>query len=94
MLISNVPASTGVQPLAGSGAGAFPHGSTRTGAPGADVVASGLPRLRRAAVSAADAVLGQCKAGFRPQSEQYTTLIDPEFPGEVGPHPVREPEPV
>ena len=93
MLNSNTPAPAGFQPLAGSGAGAFTCGTTHAGAQAGNVVASGLPRQRWAA-SVAGAVNGQHKADFRPQFEQYLTLIAPAGPGEVGPHPVREPEPV
>jgi hypothetical protein len=92
VLMSNKPASTGVQPFAGSGAGAFARGITLTGAHAGHLLAGGLPRARRNAVSGV--ALGECKAAFRPQSEQYQTLIDPVSPGSEGPHPVREPEPV
>jgi hypothetical protein len=94
LLITNKPASVGVQPLAGSGAGAFAHGIALPGANPGHLLASGLPRVRRVAGSTAGTVLGECKAAFRPQSEQYQTLIAPVSPDGVGPYPVREPEPV
>jgi hypothetical protein len=94
VLITHKPVSAGTQPLAGSGAGAFARGITLTGAHAGHVVASGLPRPRRAVAGVEGATLGECKAAFRPQSEQYQTLIAPASQGGVGPHPVREPEPV
>jgi hypothetical protein len=94
VLITNKPALAGGQPLAGSGAGAFACGNTPSGAHVGNQFAGALSRPRSAAASAAQAVPGQHQAGFRAQSEQYMTLIAPAGPGEVGPHPVREPEPV
>lgn len=94
MLISNKPVLAAMRPFAGSSAGAFACGIAPAGARTGRLAADAYPRPRSAAASAASVILGQHQASIRTQSEQYLTLIAPVTPGEVGPHPVREPEPV
>ena len=96
MLINNQPLKAAMRPLAGSGAGAVLCEGVQAGPLAGGVVAMrALPRLRWiAAGSAASALAG---GGYQPTSRMYfehTTLIDPVAQGGLGPHPVREPEPV
>jgi hypothetical protein len=94
MVINNQPLKAATRPLAGFGAGAFLCEGSWAGSHAGVILAA--PALRWATVgSAASApVQGDYQPTISTQSEQHMTLIDPVAPGGLGPHPVREPEPV
>jgi hypothetical protein len=92
------------RPLAGIGAGAFLCEGAKVGAHAGDVRLAGTPsRLRGTSVSAVGAtgvspVAGvSLRGGYQPSSRipfNHTTPMFPVRPGNVGPHPAREPDPV
>jgi hypothetical protein len=96
LLINSQPIKAAMRPLAGFGAGAFLCEGTLAGSHAGEIVAAReLPRLRwTAAASGTSAVPGGYLPASGTQFEQHMTLIDPVAPGGLGPHPVREPEPV
>ena len=98
MLIKNQPLKAAKRPLAGTGAGAFPCEGAMVGSHAGDVVAArALPRFRWTTVAAASVVSASKGDGYQPTSRnefEHTTQISLVIPGGVGPHPVREPEPV
>jgi hypothetical protein len=96
LLINNQPLKADMRPLAGTGAGAVLCAGAQAGSLAGNVVHTpALPRLRWAAADRKSGVY--MGVGYQPTSRtqfEHTTLIDPVAPGGLGPHPVREPEPV
>ena len=79
------------RPLAGCGAGARLHPGAQAGSLGGLTVSGALPW------TAVDACGIPARGGYQPISRtqfEQMTRINPVGTGELGPHPVREPEPV
>jgi hypothetical protein len=82
------------RPLAGCGAGARLHPGAQAGSLGGLTASGALPRLPWIAVDARGV---SARGGYQPISRtqfEQMTRINPVSTGELGPHPVREPEPV
>jgi hypothetical protein len=96
--IRSLSPEAAVRPLAGSGAGAFLCEGTPAGTgakAGLGASAGQLPRHPWA--SAPSAASAAARGGYQPISSMQfdqKTLINPVATGGLGPHPVREPEPV
>jgi hypothetical protein len=79
------------RPLAGCGVGARLHPGAQAGSLGGLTVSGSLPW------TAVDASGIPARGGYQPISRtqfEQMTRINPVGTGELGPHPVREPEPV
>jgi hypothetical protein len=98
VLTTNQPLNAATRPPAGYGAGALLCGGDQAGSLASDVAVMRIrPRLSWAAAAgigagSASALSGN-KPAIRTQFEHKTQVIDPVFPGGVGPHLVREKEP-
>ena len=83
------------RPLSGLRAGAFLCAGVPVGSlAGRHVAGSGLPRLPWAGAASARSAV---RSGYQPVSRtqfKHMALINPVTTGGLGPHPVREPEPV
>ena len=83
-----------LRPLPGCDAGARLHEGALAGSLGGVTAGSGLPRLPWTAVEARGVAV---RSGYQPISRtqfEQMTRINPASAGGLGPHPVREPEPV
>ena len=81
------------RPMAACGAGAHAHAGVLAGSLGGMAAGRAVPRLPWAAVTSGVQASGSYQPISRTQFEQMT-LINPASTGGLGPHPVREPEPV
>jgi hypothetical protein len=98
MQIRTATSDAALRPFAGSGAGAFLCAGTPagTGAKAGRGASAGQQSLRPWA-SAPNAASAAAHGGYQPISSMqfdHKTLINPVGTGGLGPHPVREPEPV
>jgi hypothetical protein len=93
MLIKNPQLQAASRPLAGFGAGAFLCEGAKAGSHGGEVVTRAVPRNRWSVTAGARSAVS---GGYLPVNriQIQTAQANPVFPGGVGPHPVREPEPV
>jgi hypothetical protein len=96
--IRTVTPEAALRPFAGSGAGAFLCAGNPADMGAQAGVRSGAGQLpRRPWASALSAAKAAARGGYQPISStqfDHMTLIDPVATGGLGPHPVREPEPV
>ena len=87
-----------MRPFVGSGAGAFLRAGSVAGTGAQAGLPAGAGQLpRRPWASAPSAASAAAAGSYQPvHSTQFDqkTLINPVFTGGLGPHPVREPEPV
>jgi hypothetical protein len=100
LINKTLPTMVATLPLAGFGAGAFLSEGVKAGLHLGEVVHAGgvvvcaKPRPRSTgAGNSGSAVVGGYQLASRIQ-KNYTAQTNPAFPGGVGPHPEREPEPV
>ena len=95
--VRTVTPEAALRPFAGSGAGAFLCAGNLAGK-GADAGRSaGIGQLPRPWAIAARAGSAPAFGGYQPISSKqfdHMTQINPAAAGGLGPHPVREPEPV
>jgi hypothetical protein len=101
LLINNKPLEAvkpdaALRSLAGFGAGAFPSEGVQAGAlAGSGVAGCALPHRPWAVSASAGSI--SARSGYQPISRtqfEHMALINPVATGGLGPHPVREPEPV
>ena len=98
MQIRTMTPEAAVRPFVGSGAGAFLWEGTPAGMGAKAGLGAGAGQLpRRPWDGAPSAASAAARGGYQPISStqfDHKTLINPVATGGLGPHPVREPEPV
>jgi hypothetical protein len=87
-----------MRPFAGIGAGAVLCAGAKVGQHGGNVVTAGDPRQPQGtSASAGSTAAAPVGGGYQPTSRiqfDHLAQIVPVTPGESGPHPAREPDPV
>jgi hypothetical protein len=98
VLINNQPSKAVTRPFAGIGAGAFLCEGAKVGSHVGDVIAAGALRRPQGTSASTGKPAGALVRGdYQPNSRiqfDHMTQVAPVSPGELGPHPAREPEPV